>query len=230
MKVAIVAAMDKEVKLLQELMPDHTEREIEGQVIYEGRIGNHEVVLSKCGIGKVNSALRTYRLIHACNPDLVINSGVAGGADLRAPIGTVLVADAVAYHDVWCGPGTHPGEADGFPQKFLPYEKGMKAIEGFMSEIEGMKKGLIATGDIFISKPEEISHIKSIYPQAMACDMESASIAQACNACGVPFMVIRVVSDMPGGGNNLSEYQNFWSEAPEKTFHAVELLLRQLVR
>jgi len=128
MKIAIVAAMDKELKLLLELMPDHVEREVEGQKVYEGQIGRHDVVLSKCGIGKVNSALRTYRIIHEYHPGLVINSGVAGGADSAVPIGTVLAASGAGYHDVWCGPGTEPGEADGFPRLFLPYSKGMEIV------------------------------------------------------------------------------------------------------
>lgn len=228
MKIAIVAAMDKEVRLLLELMPHHSVREAEGQTIYEGRIGRHDVVLSKCGIGKVNSALRTNRLIHLCQPDLVINSGVAGGADASVRIGTVLAADSAGYHDVWCGPGTEPGEADGFPRLFLPYPKGMEIVARLSEQIPELMTGMIATGDRFITTPEEIRAIKEVYPQARACDMESASIAHACAANGVPFMVVRVVSDTPGSGENISQYENFFSEAPEKTFHLLTELLERL--
>lgn len=228
MRIAIVAAMDKELSLLLELMPEHKEETVEGQTIYTGKIGKHEVILSKCGIGKVNSALRTYRLIHTCHPELVINSGVAGGADPDTAIGTVLVVDGAAYHDVWCGPGTEPGEADGFPLIFRPYDKGMEIVEDLKKTMPELKTGLIATGDIFISKPEEVTRIRSMYPHAKACDMESASIAQACTVCGIPFMVVRVVSDTPGSGDNLSQYKNFFDEAPEKTFQVLEEILLKL--
>lgn len=228
MKIAIVAAMDKELKLLLELMPDHTEREVEGQLIYEGQIGHHEVVLSKCGIGKVNSALRTYRIIHEFRPELVINSGVAGGADAAVPIGTVLAASGAGYHDVWCGPGTERDEADGFPKIFTPYERGMEIVEELKRENPELQTGIIATGDIFITKPEEVARIKESYPDAKACDMESASIAQTCAACNVPFMVVRVISDTPGSGNNFSQYTNFFSEASEKTFRVLEEILLRL--
>ena len=70
--------------------------------------------------------------------------------------------------------------------------------------------------------------IKGKLPEACGCDMESGSIAQTCMMCGVPFVVVRVLSDMPGGGENISEYQNFWSEAPERTFEAVMKLIKSL--
>lgn len=228
MKIAIVAAMDKELKLLLELMPDHSYKEVEGQKAYIGKIGSHEVVLSKCGIGKVNSAIRTYRMIHEYHPDLVINSGVAGGADAAVPIGTVLAASGAGYHDVWCGPGTEPDEADGFPKIFLPYDKGMKIVEDLKNENPELQIGIIATGDTFITTPEEIAKIRASYPDAKACDMESASIAQTCAACNVPFMVVRVISDTPGSGNNFSQYTNFFNEAPEKTFRILEQMLLRL--
>lgn len=220
--------MDKELTLLLELMPGYNEMEIEGQNMYQGRIGQHEVILSKCGIGKVNSALRTYRIIHAFHPELVINSGVAGGADASVAIGTLLVADGAAYHDVWCGPGTVEGDADGCPRIFRPWPRGMEIVNSMLPSHHGMQTGLIATGDRFISTADEVAAIKSLYPEAKACDMESASIAQACMACDVPFMVARVVSDTPGSGNNMSQYKNFFAEAPAKTFALLNEILVQI--
>lgn len=118
MKIAILAAMDKELRLIENALENRSESETEGVRFVEGRIGRHSVIASKCGIGKVNSALRTHIIIEKFHPDLVLNSGVAGGADLSMEIGTVLVADSIAYHDVWCGPGTDPGQADGCPLYF----------------------------------------------------------------------------------------------------------------
>ncbi|MDE7096991.1 MAG: 5'-methylthioadenosine/S-adenosylhomocysteine nucleosidase, partial [Muribaculaceae bacterium] len=88
--------------------------------------------------------------------------------------------------------------------------------------------GLICSGDRFISKVEEVEFIKEIYPEALACDMESASIAHACYDCEVPFAVVRVVSDTPGQADNISQYKNFWTEAPEKTFSSVKSIIETL--
>ena len=93
--------MDKELQLITSILGSATAQTFEGITIHFGKIGRHEVYVAKCGIGKVNSALSTYKLLKAISPEMVINSGVAGGAGL--PIGNILLADRVAYSDVWCG-------------------------------------------------------------------------------------------------------------------------------
>lgn len=213
MRIVILAAMDKEVALLLPLLSGAVATDLEGVGAHVGKIGDHDVCLLKCGIGKVNSALNAMRAIRAFNPRLVINSGVAGGADASMKVGSLLVATEAAYHDVWCGPGCAPGQIQDMPERFAMDADAL----GKCRQIPGAEEfrfGLIASGDRFISTAEEISSIKSIYPDALACDMESASIAQACRILGVPFIVIRVVSDTPGQADNLSQYQNFWTEAP----------------
>lgn len=227
MRIGILAAMDKEVSLLKPLLEDINETEFDGRKAYTGCIGGHEVCVMKCGIGKVNSALNAFRMISHFNPDLVINSGVAGGADGSMRVGSVLVATEAAYHDVWCGPGTEPGQMDGMPRR-IPMNEQVISICHVLPHSDRFRFGLICTGDRFISTPEEVAHIKSLYPDALACDMESASIAQACGDCNVPVAVIRVVSDTPGQAENLSQYKNFFEEAPEKTFHAVSALIERL--
>lgn len=226
MKIAIIAAMSKELKLLLSIMGDCTKREESGLELYEGKLSGHDIVLMQCGIGKVNSALLTLRMLETEYPDLVINSGVAGGVDSRMKIGSVLVADAVAYHDVWCGPGTQYGQADGYPLFFKPWQDGLdKLQEVVKSSPLQVNFGLLCSGDKFISRPEEVAQIKSEFADALGCDMESASIAQTCASQSVPFMIIRVMSDMPGSGENISEYQNFWNDAPSHNFQILKALL-----
>lgn len=229
MRILVLAAMQKELSLILEHMPGCEEVDADGIKTYRGRMGDNEVIAARCGMGKVNSALGTMRLIHACKPDLVVNSGVAGGVDPSMGIGSVLVPDAVAYHDVWCGPGTETGCADGCPLYFIPDARALEVMRGLGAESgSAYRFGLICSGDRFISLPEEVRAIKENFPGALGCDMESASIAHTCYEEGVPFMVIRVMSDMPGGGENISEYENFWTEAPVKTFDALSGLLKRL--
>lgn len=225
MKIAVIAAMQKELDLILEHMPEHTQQNIDGLTIYSGRIGDKEVIACKCGVGKVNSALRTAKVIESFSPALIINSGVAGGVDKSMEIGSILYADKVTYHDTWC-PGNPYGAVDGMP---LYYEADPKAL-AVLRDIEGGSSidvhcGLICSGDIFVSKPEQVRHIKSHFPNALGCDMESTSIAQTCHIYGTPFVIVRVMSDMPGGGENISEYTNFWDEAPVKTFEVVKKLI-----
>ena len=97
-----------------------------------------------------------------------------------------------------------------------------------LPDLEEARFGLICSGDRFISKAKEVEFIKTQFPDALACDMESASIAHACRDKEVPFAVVRVVSDTPGQADNVSQYKDFWTTAPEKTFHAVNSIIKSL--
>lgn len=227
MKIGIIVAMQKELKLLLPLIQDINKQERDGIEFHHGWIGSHEVTVAECGIGKVNAALTTMSLIELFKPELVINSGVAGGADASMHVLDLLVAEGVAYHDVWCGPGTEYGAASGFDVIMRPWPK---LIEAARKELTGEKVryGLICSGDKFISQVEEVREIKSHFPEALAVDMESAAIAQTCSRFGVPFNILRVISDTPGEAENISQYENFWGDAPKETFAALVTLLKAI--
>ena len=225
MKILILAAMDKELQLIKNILGNSEEINTNGISLEHGDIKRHEIYAGKCGIGKVNAAVNSYRIIESIHPDLIINSGVAGGAGI--PIGSVLVADRVAYDDVWCGPGTNYGEADGYPQFFIPSADIINLAKKVAKE-DFVKFGLICSGDKFISSHEEIQFIRSHFPEVQAVDMESAAIAQVCYLTSTPFNIVRVVSDTPGEGENITQYKNFWNEAPQKTFCIVKELIENL--
>ena len=227
MKIAIISAMEKERELIKPLLEDCRESEFEGLIMWEGRIMQHDVLIAKCGIGKVNAAINTYKVISRYHPDILINTGVAGGVSDRTRIGDILVADYVAYHDVWCGPGTEIGTADGM-DVFMACDA--KVIEKAYQLLQGhrLQVGLICSGDRFICSPEETLEIRKNFPEAIAVDMESAAIAHVCCMENIKFNIIRVISDTPGSGENIAEYQNFWNDAPEKTFDTVRKLLQAL--
>jgi len=106
MKIGIIVAMDKELQLLLPLLDQSETRSVDGFELNMGVIAAAEVCIMKCGIGKVNAALGARALIQDFAPDLIINSGVAGGTGGSAKVLDVVAATAIGYHDVWCGPGT----------------------------------------------------------------------------------------------------------------------------
>lgn len=221
--------MRKELDLILQQMPEYKSADITSIKYCYGKIGHHEIYVSQCGIGKVNAALSAQELINELHPALVINSGVAGGLDEAMLIGDILVAERIAYHDVWCGPGTETGRADGCPLYFTPGDSELNVMRELAKDSsKRIKFGLLCSGDRFISTPQEVETIKTVFADAMACDMESAAIAQACYKKDVPFIAIRVMSDMPGGGENISEYTNFWNDAPVKTFEVVKQLVTNI--
>ncbi|MDE6207259.1 MAG: 5'-methylthioadenosine/adenosylhomocysteine nucleosidase [Muribaculaceae bacterium] len=225
MKIGIIVAMDKELALLLPLMASpRTERHGRFE-FHTGTIAGHSIVAAKVGIGKVNAALGTQAMIDFYSPDMVINTGVAGGTGLTdkpVQVLDVVLPDRVAYHDVWCGPGTEPGQAAGCPMYFT------SPLSDETAAAVGARRGLLASGDIFVDKVSDIERIAAVHPDAVAVDMESAAIAQTCYLADVPFVCIRVISDTPGSEGNAAAYETFWQDAPERTFQAVEHLLELL--
>lgn len=226
MKIGIIVAMQKELDLLLPHLTEKVEREAHRYNFITGRMAGKDVVVMKCGIGKVNAALGTMAMIDVFSPDLIINTGVAGGTGGGAGILDVVVADDVVYHDVWCGPGTEWGEAAGCPRMMHGSSKVAEVLD--RKGIDGVKRGIIASGDIFVSKKEEVDHIRRHFPGVMAVDMESGAIAQTCTLAGTDFAVVRVVSDTPGAADNISQYESFWSDAPARTFATLSAIVNAL--
>ncbi len=227
MKIAIIVAMTKELNLLLPLIDSCKEVvSANGFSYYEGLMGGKEVAVMQCGIGKVNAAVGAFALIDSFHPDIVINSGVAGGTGSDAKILDVVVGERVAYHDVWCGPcGAPRGCVQGLPQYF---EAPSAVLDSPAFNRKGVMRGLIASGDQFVDSGEMLSAITKIYPDVMAVDMESAAIAQICYLRKVPFVSIRVISDTPGEADNSSQYNSFWEDAPRHTFEVLMSLLETL--
>lgn len=225
MRIGIIAAMSKEQELLLPLMQDRTEKKIDHLVFYSGTAGSHELVVMQCGIGKVNAAIGAVNMIKNYSPDLIINSGVAGGGDASVHVMDVVVSNRIAYHDVWCGPESILGAVQGLP---LYYEAPRHVLE-LLPQRSDIKCGLICSGDQFIDTKEAYERIKQSFPDVLAIDMESASIAQTCHIYDIPFLSIRVISDSPGAStDNTSQYNDFWTDAPEHTFELVKTIIHRL--
>lgn len=219
--LGIIVAMGSELKMLLAEMSPVTEETANGTTYYRGNIGRRDIVAMQCGIGKVNAAVGALTLIERYSPEAIINTGIAGGTGGGADILDVVVGTEVGYHDVWCGPGNAPGQVQGLPERFA----GATAMFGITQDTPGVKLGLIASGDRFVSTPEELAALLATQPRAIACDMESGAIAQVCHLKQTPFLAIRVVSDTPGAENHLDQYFDFWNIAPSRTFG----ILRQLL-
>ena len=225
MTIAILVAMGKELNLLLPLLDNTKSETIDGFTFHSGKIGNNDIVAMQCGIGKVNAAIGTLTLLNNFKPELVINTGVAGGASQDAHVMDVIVGSTIAYHDVWCGPGTIYGEASGYPLYF----ESDKRFSSLIPERADIKRGLICSGDKFIASLEEVQTIQKAFPQVLAVDMESATIAQVCYLRKIPVLVMRVISDSPGASkDNTAHYNDFWQDAPAHTFNLVQELLKQI--
>ena len=216
MKIGVIAAMDKELARLQALMHDACEV---APGIMQGVIGPNTVVMSGSGIGKVNAALAAQRLIATCRPDCIISTGVAGGLDSGLNPKDVVASTEVVYHDVWCGEPNEWGQVQGLPARY-------KADEGILAKVN-VRKGLFTSGDQFITEESREREILARFPDALTVDMESAAIAQTCHLNAVPFVCIRVVSDVCGKDRE-SQYMGFWAQVADNSFEAIRQIITEL--
>ena len=228
MRIAIIVAMDKEFIRIKELLEQVEETAIGGRSYTSGRLGNNELVLHQCGIGKVNAAIGVTELIRLFNPDLVVSTGCAGGASDMLEVTDVVVSSQLAYHDVYCGYAlgeTVYGQVQGMPAR---YTTPREIVEKALACGERIHEGLIVTGDWFVDDQEKMRSIIRLCPEAMAVDMESAAIAQTCHVFGIPFVSFRVISDIPLKDTKASQYHDFWAHVADTSFATTRRFLEQL--
>ncbi len=219
--------MTSEYGLVKSLMEQAKEVPVRGLLFTEGQIGNVEVVLVKSGIGKVCAAVGTMELIQRYAPDIIVNTGVAGGIDPLTQVMDIVVGENMVYHDVWCGEGNEYGQVQGLPARFVS-DKRLCKLALSVAHDGSVYGGLICSGDKFITDKDELTEIKKRFPEGMAVDMESCAIAQVCYMCGIPFLSYRIISDTPGVKDHYKQYQNFWEEAPKRSFEMIKVLITAL--
>ena len=206
MKLGIITAMGSEYDQLAQLLADKVEQN-EGRHQYiTGHLGDNELVLMQCGIGKVNAAAGTADLIHAHHPDCIISTGVAGGIDKCLKVMEVVVSSRIVYHDVWCGEGNAYGQVQGLPLYFEGNRTLLDCALGLASETR-IHDGLICTGDKFITDRTELNEIKKQFPDGLAVDMESGAIAHVCYLNKISFISFRIISDTARSDGPLPAYR-----------------------
>ena len=212
--------MDKEMRQLQQLF------------------SSSDVLVQKCGIGKVNAALGAQRMINEFHPDCIISSGCAGGNGDDINIQDVIVSNELCYHDVYCGTAidncTQYGQVQGLPARYPadPYllSKAQPMHSSLLIPRSSFQvhSGLIVTGDWFVDSREKMRDIISHFPDAKAVDMESCAIAQTCYLNHVPFISFRVISDIPLRDTDASQYHNFWDTIAENSFQVTRTFVESL--
>lgn len=229
MKIGIIAAMEEELKLLVENLEDKSQETVLSNVYYSGRYGEHELVLVQSGVGKVMSAMSVAILVESFKVDAIINTGSAGAVATGLNVGDVVVADTLVYHDVdLTAFGYDYGQMSMQPLYFHSDKTFVSTFEAVLSKEEMTSKiGLIATGDSFIAGQEKIDVIKGHFPQVLAVEMEGAAIAQAAQATGKPFVVVRAMSDTAAHDANIT-FDEFIIEVGKRSAQVLMAFLKAL--
>lgn len=215
--IGIIGAMENEVKMLKSLMIDVSTQCISGINFYVGLLKGKKCVVAQSGIGKVSSAVCTQTMILIYNPRYIINVGVAGGILDNMKIGDIAVASSVVQYDInTTAIGDPMGFISGLNIINIPCcDLLTKATMSISKEFKDINfyEGIIATGDKFLNSKTETDKIKHLF-NAIACEMEGASIGQVCYMNNVNFTVIRSISDSADDNSHL-DYSNFVNSAAE---------------
>ncbi len=205
-KFGIIGAMEVEVRLLLDHMTDDVMTQVSGTEFHEGHIAGVPVVVVRCGIGKVNAAMITQTVIDRFGATHVINTGVAGALDASLEVGDIVVSVDAVQHDMDV---TGLGYVRGLVPEMtnLTIEGGkaffeaderlralvVKAAAEAAPEVTAIE-GRIASGDLFVCEDADRKRILDTFG-AHCCEMEGAAIAQVCWRNGVPFVIVRAMSD-----------------------------------
>lgn len=206
--------MDKELRQLQEVFK------------------NSDVLVQKCGIGKVNAALGAQKMINEFHPDVIISSGCAGGNGDDINVQDIVVSSELCYHDVYCGKAiddtTVYGQVQGLPARYQADPELLRKAICLQISNTKLHPGLIVTGDWFVDSKDKMREIIGHFPEAKAVDMESCAIAQTCYINNVKFISFRVVSDIPLRDTDASQYHDFWNTVAENSFQTTRAFVESL--
>lgn len=229
MKIGIIVAMEKEFAQLQTLLDERSVERHNHKDFVIGSIGDKQVIMQQCGIGKVNAAIGAVEMIDQYHPDLLISTGVAGGADASMNPLDVVAGIEYRYHDVYCGSNVEYGQFVGMPPCFhSPEELIEKARQCMPNEGSRMHIGQMVSGDWFVDTKDKMRSILEKFPDAKAVDMESCSIAQVCYVYKVPFISFRIISDVPLKDEKAAQYFDFWNRMAEGSFNVTKEFLVKL--
>ncbi|WP_313628026.1 5'-methylthioadenosine/S-adenosylhomocysteine nucleosidase [Kosakonia sp.] len=231
MKIGIIGAMEEEVTLLRDKIENRQTLNVGGSEIYTGTLNGTEVALLKSGIGKVAAAMGATLLLERCQPDVIINTGSAGGLAATLKVGDIVVSDEARYHDADVTAfGYDIGQLPGCPAGFKADDSLIAAAEACIGELNlHAVRGLIVSGDAFINGAEGLAKIRHNFPQAIAVEMEATAIAHVCHNYSVPFVVVRAISDVADQESHLS-FDEFLVVAAKQSSLMVETLVQKLAR
>jgi adenosylhomocysteine nucleosidase len=230
MKIGIIGAMDEEIALYKEGMDLVREVSKAGITYYEGTWEGKDVVLCKCGVGKVNASVCTQILIDAFAVDAVLFTGVAGALHPELEIGDIVVSTDCQHHDM-------DVTALGFPRGTIPFsdvsifradEKLIDAaVKASKQVTEGKTMtGRILSGDQFIASRDTVRELHDIM-QGACTEMEGAAVAQVCVMNDVPFVIIRSMSDKADGSAHVN-FPEFTKLASKRSYEIVKNMLAHM--
>jgi adenosylhomocysteine nucleosidase len=231
MRIGIIGAMDEEIALYLEAMNGAKSTVKAGITYYQGEMEGKQVVLCKSGVGKVNAAVTTQTLIDHFHVDRVIFTGVAGAVHPELNIGDIVVSTDCVQHDIdVTALGFQPGQIPFTERWVWESDPALRtlAIQAGQDLEAGVRvvSGRILSGDQFVASREKVQWLYEQF-QAHCTEMEGAAVGQVCAMNGVPFVIVRSMSDKADGSAHVN-FVEFTKLASRRSYAIVTRMLRSL--
>lgn len=223
--IGIICAMNIEVEGLKALMDNPDVLKKAGLEFISGKISDKDIVLLECGIGKVNAAVGTQIMIDSFNPDVIINSGIAGSLSKDLIVGDIVISSECVEHDMNLVALDEPRGQIHFADETridIPADKEIaeKLAECCQNLGSHVRIGRIATGDMFVSYIGQREAIAYEFG-ALCCEMEGAAVGHVCYMNKVPFAILRSISD-DLKFNKGEDYEQFSQLAADRSVKAMK--------
>lgn len=229
MKLGIIGAMAIEVELLKDHMQQKVVTTHAAMEFCDGILEGLPVVVVQCGVGKVNAALCVQVLCNCYGVTHLLNTGIAGSLCGELDIGDLVVSSDAVYHDFDCCNFGYPhGKVPGMDVVAFPADAHMiqQALLAAEQVHPGhVKMGTVATGDQFVCTKEMKSDIEKM-TGALCTEMEGAAIAHAAYRNGVPFVILRAISDKADDSAEM-DYPTFEREAAYRCAKVAQNIAKQ---
>lgn len=232
--VGIIGAMDSELQLLLNKLENAAQVQVGSTVYHTGELASVPVVIARCGIGKVCAAMCAQAMIDRFSVRCIINTGVAGGLKSGLSVGDMVLCTYAVQHDFDVTAFGHvrgymcTGEDHTQPTRYWADAHLREVVATVAAETltdRRAVKGVIASGDVFVADAALKQQLTAEF-DAMAAEMEGAAVAQTATANGVPFLVIRALSDLADGSASVS-FDTFEAQAAAAS---AQLLMAALPR
>lgn len=230
-RIGIIGAMEEEIILLKEKITIDNVMDIANMSFYVGHINNHNIIIVKSGIGKVNGAVCTQILIDKFDVECVINTGAAGALGSNLNIGDIIISLDTIQHDVDAtGFGYRLGEIPRMGTSVFKADTELINLAKKASEkVDKEHKvfiGRIVSGDQFISSLDKKNKIYEDF-KGYCTEMEGAAIAHVCYLNKIPFVIIRAISDKADHSAEIN-FNEFVNKAAKHSSEMIDYMIQEL--
>ena len=229
-KLGIIGAMAIEVETLKESMENLTVSTRTGMEFFEGTLEGLPVVVVQCGVGKVNAAMCAQTLCACFGVTHLVNTGIAGSLNAELDIGDLVVSRDAMYHDFDCFHFGYPmGKVPGMDVIAFPADETLMGYACAAAEAVNpghVKIGRVASGDQFVAEKALKNRIIE-RTQGLCTEMEGAAIAQTAYRNGVPFVILRAISDKADDSAEM-DYPTFERIAAHRCAQVARILAKRL--